>query len=129
MKAIISAAALVLAMTGSEQATGGILGGAPTRATNQYIADCWYMNQGTAAVTPTAQQIFSFDNGSVQVATSCPNGTPIGAGKMCYLETTKPLDANPYACQLNFSTAPTNVRGSFVLYDSSLNVLSVFPLR
>ena len=124
-----TAAVLALAVTGSAPATAGLLGGGPLSAANQSVAYCYFINEGTASVTPSNQQIFEYPSTSVSVATSCKNGSVVSPGQTCYVDTVKALNSVPYSCQLNFSTSSSSVRGAFFIYDGSGNALSSTPLR
>jgi hypothetical protein len=135
MKTLLITSALVLSMTAAANAadTRGstVLAGGPLFATTEEDLDCEYINFGTTNITPLTQQLFA--NGSTtEIATSfgCANGTAVAPNQTCYIYPTDFLNTNlSYSCNVTFSTPATNVRGTFILYDSSYNILSAVNLR
>jgi hypothetical protein len=126
MKRLLTTTALVLATTAGANAAQ--LGAGPIYSTNATFAYCWWINLGTASVTPTSQVMYPWNsNTAISTANTCPNGSPVGLGTTCYIYPGSTI--NGLSCKVAFGTSVANVRGSLELTDGSSNEISQVELR
>lgn len=109
MRTSVTVAAVALSITGAAQAAS--IGGGVLYAPQTYYEYCWYINDGPASVTPTAQQIFNSNSTTADNATlSCANGQSIAAHQTCVVADNDTTIGNGYSCLLTFSGSAANPR-------------------
>jgi len=134
MKTLLAATALVLSMTAIASAaetprgTSNVLAGGPIYATNATYYYCWFINFGSATITPTAQLVFQDSTTAINSNLSCANGSPVPVNGTCFIYP-QSAEGAPFACKVTFSVAATNVRGALQAFDSNYNLLSTVELR
>jgi len=127
MKRLLTTTALILAMTVGANAAQ--LAAGPIYSNSAYSGYCWWINLGSANITPTSQVMYSYtSNVAIPIYNSCANGSPVGPGTSCYFFPTSP-PVGGISCKVVFSTSVANVRGSLELTDSNSNELSQVELR
>jgi len=127
MKTLLTTIALVVAMTAGANAAQ--LGAGPIFSNSAYFGYCWWINLGSANITPTSQDMYLLNsNIAVSTHSTCPNGSPVSPGTSCE---TFPVNegVNGLSCKMVFSTSAVNVRGSLELTDANSNELSQVELR
>lgn len=135
MKTLLTATALILSLTGAASAAdepkgNDVLAGGPIYAGGQYFMQCYFINFGSANVTPIAQELFGISSTTpLNSASSCANGSAIVPNQTCYASLPAAAPSGPLSCKMTFSGPAKNVRGALELYDSTGNLLSTVELR
>jgi hypothetical protein len=128
MKTLLITTAFVFAMTLGANAAQ--LGAGPIYSANAHYAYCWWINLGTATVTPTSQLMYSFNsNTAISTSSTCPNGSPVGLGTSCWIYPNSSGGITGLSCKVVFSMGVANIRGSLELVDPSNNEISQVELR